>query len=104
MTRKTASFGRGIAIAVIIALLMVTALIVVGEMYSTGARPQLASATDDGLPVQLDGSEDEIRNVSIGLGGLGASVLLVTALYWIHTGRLAKERLLRQRAEMAERS
>ncbi len=104
MTRKTASFGRGVAVAVIIAMLMVTALIVVGELYSTGARPQLASATADGVPVQLDGSEDEIRNISIGLGGLGASVLMITALYWIHTGRLAKERLLRQRAELAESS
>jgi len=83
----------------ILALLMVTALIVVGELYTGGARPELASATDDGLPVELDGSDDEIRNISIGLGGLAASVLLVTALYWIHTGRVAKERYLRQRAE-----
>ena len=99
MSRENASFGRGLVVAVILAVLMVTALIVVGELYSSGARPELASATDDGLPVELDGSDEEIRNISIGLGGLSASVLLLTALYWMHTGRQARLRVLGPPAE-----
>ena len=93
MSSQRHHLGRGVVYALILAALAVTVLVAIGELTS-GSRPELSAATDDGLPVELDGSDDEIRNVSIGLGGLAATVLLVTALYYVHTGRVAKDRFV----------
>lgn len=76
-------------------LLGIVVLLVLGEVYAGDDAPELG-ATIDGEPapeqLRLDSSDSDVRNVSVALALMALGVLVLTWLYWRHTGKAARRR------------
>ncbi|MDH3755079.1 MAG: hypothetical protein OEU32_14510 [Acidimicrobiia bacterium] len=103
-TRRQQSWQWAVSTGVVV-LLGVSVLLVVGEVYAgSSGRPELAETIDgEPAPAQLvtESSAADVRNVSVVLGLLALAVLVLSFLYWRHTGRAARRRFIAADADAA---